>query len=249
MICRNCGTENKETSSFCKKCGTELKCINLDMPSSRKYCIICGSRLGENAEFCRNCGAKIESEEPTDTEMTEFLADNDIELEQDQEDTVISCENDIPCEEENEEITITDDCTGNKHCENESDNDRKYTYAHHEPICDWDHTREFDEKDISDNKVVAMLVYLIGIPGIIVALLCSNSSPYAGFHVRQALKFVVMNTLTLLAAAVFAWTFVIPIAAGIFVCILFVIKIICFVSICKGEAKEPPIIRSFKFLK
>ena len=116
-------------------------------------------------------------------------------------------------------------------------------------IPDWDHTRKFDAGDISDNKVAAMLVYLIGIAGIVIALLGYSASQYVGFNVRQALKFVVIEVLTILTAAVFCWTLVIPIAAGVFECILFVIKIICFVSICKGEAKEPPVIRSFKFLK
>lgn len=52
----------------------------------------------------------------------------------------------------------------------------------------YDHTAEFDPKDISDNKVFAMICYLMGFIGIIVALLATNSSKYAMFHVRQALK-------------------------------------------------------------
>ena len=34
------------------------------------------------------------------------------------------------------------------------------------PYAPYDHTAEFDPKDISDNKVYAMLLYLLGIPGI-----------------------------------------------------------------------------------
>ncbi|PWL53365.1 MAG: zinc ribbon domain-containing protein, partial [Lachnospiraceae bacterium] len=48
---------------------------------------------------------------------------------------------------------------------------------------------------------------------------------------------------------ILCWTVIVPIAAGIFYAVLWVVKIICFVSICKGEAKEPVIIRSFTFLK
>ena len=58
-----------------------------------------------------------------------------------------------------------------------------------------DHTWEFDPKDISDNKVYCMVIYLMGIVGGIVGLLASQSSPYVAFHVRQALKFTVLNTL------------------------------------------------------
>ena len=96
-------------------------------------------------------------------------------------------------------------------------------------VPEWDHTAEFDPKDVSDNKVIAMLVYLLSVVGILIALLSQNS-PYVSFHVRQALKLLVVET-------------------GIFYAVLWVVKIICFVSICKGEAKEPVIIRSFTFLK
>lgn len=113
----------------------------------------------------------------------------------------------------------------------------------------FDHTAEFDPKDISDNKVFAMLGYLLGTIGIIIALLASHSSAYAMFHVRQALKFTVVNILMTIAAAVLCWTFIVPIAAAIMYCVLFVIKIICFFSICSGKAKEPAIIRSLGFLK
>lgn len=113
----------------------------------------------------------------------------------------------------------------------------------------YDHTAEFDPKDISENKVISMLVYLMGWVGIVIALLGSSTSRYAAFHVRQALKFVVVETLVSLCTALLAWTFIVPIAAGIFMIVLFVIKIICFFQICSGKAKEPAIIRSLGFLR
>ena len=113
----------------------------------------------------------------------------------------------------------------------------------------FDHTKEFDAKDISDNKVVSMLVYLFGWIGIIIALLASPQSPYAAFHVRQALKFTVIETLVGLVAAFTFFTIIIPIVAGVFIFVLFVVKIICFFQICGGKAIEPAIIRNFSFLK
>ncbi len=113
----------------------------------------------------------------------------------------------------------------------------------------YDHTARFDPKDISENKVIAMLVYLLGAIGIIIALLASSSSPYVGFHLRQALKFVVVETLLGLAAVLLVWTVIVPLAAGITAIILFVLKIVCFFQICSGKAKEAPIIRELGFLK
>lgn len=124
----------------------------------------------------------------------------------------------------------------------------------------YDHTAEFTKEDISENKVISMLVYLLGWIGIVIALLASNTSKYAGFHVRQALKITVVETLLPICLGVAAVINIIPvlgwlvyvvatIAAVVLLVALFVVKIICFFQICKGQAKEPAIIRSLSFLK
>lgn len=120
------------------------------------------------------------------------------------------------------------------------------TYA---PVDPYDHTAEFDPQDISDNKVYAMLVYLMGTIGIIIALLAAQSSRFVAFHVRQALKIVAVNLLMGIISAVLIWTFIVPIAAGVMVVVFWVIKIICFFQVCSGKAKEPAIIRSLGFMK
>lgn len=119
-------------------------------------------------------------------------------------------------------------------------------YAAPDPF---DHTSEFSAKDVSDNKIMAMLMYLMGTIGIIIALLAGTNSPYVGFHVRQALKFVVANVLLGIVSLILAFTIIVPIAAGIMMLVLFVVKIIAFVQICQGKSVEPYIIRSLKFMK
>lgn len=113
----------------------------------------------------------------------------------------------------------------------------------------FDHTAEFDAKDISDNKVISMLVYLMGPIGIVIALLAANNSAYAGFHVRQALKISVVEILASICTILTFWTVIVPFAYMILSVALLVIKIICFFQICSGKAKEPAIVRSLKFLK
>lgn len=118
------------------------------------------------------------------------------------------------------------------------------------PVVDiYDHTAEFDKKDISDNKVYAILLYLTGVIGLIIALLGAKDSPYVSFHIRQALKFLAVDVLLGIIAVLLFWTLIIPIAVGVMEIILFVIKIICFFQICSGKAKEPAIIRGLGFLK
>ena len=121
--------------------------------------------------------------------------------------------------------------------------------AYAAPVNPYDHTAEYDPKDISDNKVIAMLVYLLGIVGVFIALLACGSSAYVSFHVRQSLKFTVVEILSLFVMIILAITIIVPIAGVIFYVVLFVCKIICFFQICQGKAVEPVIIRSFGFLK
>lgn len=112
-----------------------------------------------------------------------------------------------------------------------------------------DHTAEFSAQDISDNKVIAMIVYLASYIGILLAVIISKESPFVGFHVRQALKIMVTEILLGLAAAILSWTILVPVAALVCICILEVIKIIAFFQVCKGQAKEPAIIKGLSFLK
>lgn len=113
----------------------------------------------------------------------------------------------------------------------------------------YDHTAEYDPEDISSNKVVAMSAYILGIVGIVIALLAAPDSKYAAFHSRQALKLSITNTLLAVIMVLLSWTIIVPIAGGVCLVILWVVRIICFFQVCSGKAKEAPIIRSLGFLK
>ncbi len=110
-----------------------------------------------------------------------------------------------------------------------------------------DHTAEFNPRDISDNKVFAMLPYLMSFIGVIIALLAAPSSPFTMFHVRQGLKISVTSILVTIVGAIIP--FLGWIAAGICAIVILVVEIICFFRVCKGQAKEPPIIKNLGFLK
>ena len=112
-----------------------------------------------------------------------------------------------------------------------------------------DHSTEFDGKDIAEHKLFAMLPYLLGILGTIVALLVAKDSPYVGFHVREGIRILVSEVLLGLITVVFCWTVVVPIAAAVCFIILLVVRIISFVNVCNGKAKEAVIVSNFGFLK
>jgi uncharacterized membrane protein len=124
----------------------------------------------------------------------------------------------------------------------------------------YDHTAEFEAEDISNNKAVAMLCYLSGWVGIIIALLAANTSKYASFHVRQAIKIqvalmliplalvcaAIVNIIPILGWLVYGLAVIAALVAGV---ALTVVQIICFFQICKGQAKEPAIINKLNFLR
>lgn len=113
----------------------------------------------------------------------------------------------------------------------------------------FDHTSEFDAKDVSENKVYAMVLYLMGILGIIIALLASKDSPYLKFHIRQVVKLQVVSILSAIVIALLVWTIIVPIVGGIWVVVIAVVQIICFFRVCMGKSVEPPIVRSIGFLR
>lgn len=120
-----------------------------------------------------------------------------------------------------------------------------YGYAYNP----YNHTGEFEPKDISENKVYALLLYLLGVFGIIIGAVVAQRSPYVTFHLRQRSKILIVEILLGMIGVFFFWTIIVPILAVILYLILWVIQIICFVQICMNQATEPPIIRSLNFLK
>lgn len=112
----------------------------------------------------------------------------------------------------------------------------------------WDHTQNFCKSDIAENKLLCMSVYLLGAVGIIIGLLMSPKSEFTRFHVRQSLKFIILEALILLFSAILCWTFIVPILGMIALLVLLIAKILCFVDVCRGKAVESSVLQYIKFL-
>lgn len=120
----------------------------------------------------------------------------------------------------------------------------------------YDHTADFDAADISENKILAMLCYLLGPLGILMAQHAAGTSKYTAFHIKQAMKLTVAEILGLLVLALGAFIlweirlrvlvlFVVPASLlG-----LVALHLICFFLVSRGKAKEVYIVRNLKFLK
>ncbi len=109
-----------------------------------------------------------------------------------------------------------------------------------------DHTAEFDAQDIGNNKLYAMASYILGLVGVLFTFLAAKESPYAMFHARQSLKIAMCEVLLTLCLIIpiLGW-----IAAPVGWIILFVIRVILFFQVAKGQAKDAPIIGNLGFLK
>ena len=113
----------------------------------------------------------------------------------------------------------------------------------------YDHTAEFEASDVAQNKLYAMIMYLLSIVGILIALLGAKDSAYVQFHLRQNLKFLIVEAVLAICAVLLAITVIVPIIAVVCLVIVEVIRVIAFFQVAGGKAKEPAIIRSLGFLK
>lgn len=113
----------------------------------------------------------------------------------------------------------------------------------------YDHTDEYLEEDINGTKLICMLVYLLDFFGVIIGLLAARESEYTAFHIRQSMKFTVLEVLIGLVTGLLCWTVIVPVIAAVAIIVLLVIKFVCFTQVCSGLAREPVLIRSISFLK
>ncbi len=123
------------------------------------------------------------------------------------------------------------------------------TERHSAGYDEYDHIAEYDPADISENKLIAAVVYLLGVVGVVIALLAAKDSKYVKFHIKQELKFIIVSTVVTMAMALLSWTFIVPIIGAVIDVALIVCELICVYNVLTNQVREAPIIRSFKFLK
>lgn len=101
----------------------------------------------------------------------------------------------------------------------------------------------YEEQDIKNNKVYAILAYF-GIL-VLIPIFAAKESKFARFHANQGLNLFICY----LVAYVISMIPVIKYFAWIIELFLFVLFIMGLVNACKGECKELPLIGKFRFLK
>ena len=227
-----------------------------------KICKNCGASIADEAMFCTQCGVKAEALNESvqeDTSVTEAPKSEDATENQGQQEQQEQAKSQAANEgaySYGGQQNFNQDTYNQQNYNQGNYNQAAYNQGpyggyqqYYTQTNPYDHTSEFSAKDVSDNKVIAMMLYLTSFLGVFVALLAAPDSPYLKFHVRQAIKFIVVDTLVGIIGAVLFFTFIIPILAAIFVFVMWICKIITFFSICGGKSVEPVIIRHFGFLR
>lgn len=141
-----------------------------------------------------------------------------------------------------------------RRCKSVNDFAKNQNNAYAQPVAQvvnpYDHTAEFSPEDVHNNKLFALLVYLMGIIGIVIAILAkkTSDSPYLSFHIKQALKIVITETIVAVLTVFLFWTCIVTFAGAVCSIIIVVVDVICFIQTCRNKSVEVPIIRSFGFL-
>lgn len=114
-----------------------------------------------------------------------------------------------------------------------------------------DTTAEYDEQDINNNKIYAILAYL-GIL-VLVPIFAAKESKFARFHANQGLVLLICAVVVEVALSILSLIpyvgIVFSILSWIVSVVIFIFCILGIVNAAQGKAKELPIIGKFKLLK
>lgn len=118
-----------------------------------------------------------------------------------------------------------------------------------------DSTSEFDPKDITDNKAMAILAYFG--PLVLIPILAAPSSKFSRYHSNQGLVLflaevaygIVYGIITALILAISWQLYFLISIIGIVGIVFAVLAILGIVNAAQGKAKELPVIGKFKILK
>lgn len=210
-----------------------------------KVCPNCKNTIDDNVVFCTVCGANVAS--PQSEPQPEVVYTPPVQPSQSAQPTVNYAQ---PVQPQGAQFVPPQNGQPQNGQQVPPQGEPYYTAPPvQQPAVDsFDHTSEFDAKDIADNKLYAMLVYLLSVVGVVIALLVKKDSPFLEFHIKQGLKLVIVETIVSLATGLLCWTCIAPVVGSVILIALTVVQIVCIIDVCNGKAKDAPIIRSIKFL-
>lgn len=114
-----------------------------------------------------------------------------------------------------------------------------------------DTTGEFDEKDIQDNKVMALLSYVSWL--VLVPIFAAKDSKFARYHANQGIVLAIAEIIVWVALGILSG---IPFIGWLFSIIMWLFNIAVFayavlgvINVLNGKAKELPYVGKYRILK
>lgn len=199
-----------------------------------KICGICGFECEDEAVICPTCGKNCDGSEPKKKESSSSLSDPFERYRK---------EIDNQIKEQEKRISDLQQQISTDNEEKQGKKKKKKDFD------EFDRTELFSEEDVNENRLYALLLYLTGIIGIIIALLKDKASPYLNFHINQVLKAVICETAVLIFSVLLCFTFIVPVFGVLIIFALNIIKLISALWVLKGYSKEILILRNIRDLK
>lgn len=200
-----------------------------------KICANCGTQVPDDAVFCSNCGSSLVSNEAKSEANQPAAATAQTEA---------AAPKPAPAPVPTPVIPAPQQTQQNQ--QNQQGFQQPYGQPQYQQYDPADHTAEFDPRDIQDNKLFAVVPYLLGIIAGLIVGIYVKESPFVKFHIKNAIRLEIATILALLVAIVpvIGW-----IVAIVLCLALVVVDIIAIVWALQGKAKDLPIISGIGFLK
>ncbi len=199
-----------------------------------KICSVCGFECEEEITVCPTCGRNCDGSEQPKKENSSAVTDPFERYRR---------EIDNQIKEQEKRIH---DLQQKIDTENEEKSGKK---TKNKGFNEFDRTELFSEEDAKENRLFAVLIYLTGAFGIIIALLKDKDSPYLRFHIKEGLKAVLSEAVILMLSFLLCFTFIIPVTGAVALLIINIIKLISAFRTLNGQSMEILILRKIDIFK
>ena len=199
-----------------------------------KICNTCGFECDDALEICPTCGRNCDGSAPKNNPVpqTDPFAEYRKQIDQ-------------QMQEQEKRIEAI-----KKQMQEEKERERKQKEAEAKKPekSKWDKTDLFHKDEVKEYRLTAVLVYLLGIIGIILALLTDKSSTYLKFHTDESLKITVITAALTAISVLLSFTFVVPVIASAGIVVCSVIRLICAYKTLNGKSEHAVLIRNLSIL-
>jgi uncharacterized membrane protein len=216
------------------------------------FCGTCGAKVDDNVKFCPSCGAAM-SVAPT-APVTEVPVQEPVQqvVQEPVQQPVQQAAPVYQNQQQGQQNQYQQQGQSQQQGQGQQTNQNFFDKLMDTP----DTTKDYDPKDMEENKVMALLSY-IGVL-FLVPLLAAPNSKFSRYHANQGIILFIGEAAGSIVLSIlsFIMAFISGILAGIVSFIIFLFGIVCLafaifgiMNVVNGKAKELPFIGKIRILK